>query len=49
MYPPVLDLMDAGRLDASALVTERLRLEGVPDLLARFRDDPGRLKAMVEV
>jgi 2-desacetyl-2-hydroxyethyl bacteriochlorophyllide A dehydrogenase len=48
-YPPVLDLMAGGRLDASALVTERLRLEGVPDLLARFRDDPGRLKAMVEV
>jgi threonine dehydrogenase-like Zn-dependent dehydrogenase len=49
MYPPVLELMAAGRFDASALVTERLRLEGVPGLLARFRDDPGRLKAMVEM
>jgi threonine dehydrogenase-like Zn-dependent dehydrogenase len=50
MYTPVLRMMETGSLDPSRLITERIALDDVPDMLARFRRDAeARIKVMIDV
>jgi 2-desacetyl-2-hydroxyethyl bacteriochlorophyllide A dehydrogenase len=50
MYPLVLKLMAAGKLDCTRLITERASLAEVPELLPRLKDKAeGRVKVMVNV
>ena len=49
MYPPVLGLMASGQLDAARLITERASLGEAAEILSHFREDPGRIKVMMDV
>ena len=50
MPPLVLRMMETVALDPARLITERVTLEAVPDMLARFRRDAdARIKVMIDV
>jgi threonine dehydrogenase-like Zn-dependent dehydrogenase len=48
-FPRIIRLIEEGRIDTTPWVTHRLGLDEVPDVFAGLREQPGLVKAMIEV
>jgi 2-desacetyl-2-hydroxyethyl bacteriochlorophyllide A dehydrogenase len=48
-FPRIIRLIEAGRIDTTPWVTHRLGLSSVPNAFAALREQPGLVKAMIEV
>jgi 2-desacetyl-2-hydroxyethyl bacteriochlorophyllide A dehydrogenase len=48
-FPGIIRLIEAGRIDTTPWITHRLGLSSVPDQFAALREQPGLVKAMIEV
>ena len=48
-FPSIISLMELGRIDTSPWITHRLPLAVMPERFAMLSNEPGLLKAMIEV
>jgi 2-desacetyl-2-hydroxyethyl bacteriochlorophyllide A dehydrogenase len=48
-FPRIIRLIEEGRIDTTPWITHRLRLSAVPDDFPRLREQPGLVKAMIDV
>lgn len=48
-FPRIIRLLEAGQIDLTPWISHRLKLREVPDQFPRLRDQPGLVKAMIEV
>jgi len=48
-FPRIIRLIEEGRIDTTPWVTHRLGLDEVPEVFAGLREQPGLVKAMIEV
>src|SRR5262249_5201287 len=48
-FPRIIQMIEQGRIDTSPWITNRLSLAEVPRLFAELRQQPGTIKAMIEV
>jgi 2-desacetyl-2-hydroxyethyl bacteriochlorophyllide A dehydrogenase len=48
-FPRIIRLIEEGRIDTTPWITHRLGLSSVPEKFAALREQPGLIKAMIEV
>ena len=48
-FPRIIGLIEEGRIDTAPWITHRLSLAEVPSTFAGLREQPGLVKAMIEV
>jgi 2-desacetyl-2-hydroxyethyl bacteriochlorophyllide A dehydrogenase len=49
LFPRVIKLLEEGEIDTSSWITHRLELRDVPRQFGELRNDPGLVKAMIEI